>query len=328
MGSARNVCWMLLSWVCCMFLAGGWPSAAWSESAVIIDTQPGKPVQLEINKLAKLRSTQTVKRAHIVNPKVAELIYSETQSPNWVFISGHAIGTTQLTLWGNGNQVIGTFEIIVRPNVSGLKKHIFDIFPQEHVMTSDSGEFITLSGTISGAAKLEKILALAEAYAPGKIINLLQVGGVQQVMLEVRVAEISKKIGHNLGINLSYQGKNGFGLSMLGSLTSLPAEGWPGNALKVSPSVNAVLGFIDGNDTYIAAIDALQEDGLLKILAKPTLIAQSGQSASFLAGGEFPFPVAQGTDQVTIEWKSFGVGLNFTPTVLGDGKIGLLVARR
>lgn len=326
MPSARNVYWMFVIWSCGVLLTGGWSFAAPREPTVTIDTEPGRPIQLEINRLAKLRVSETVKRAHVVNPKIAELIYSETQSPDWVFVSGKAIGTTQLTLWGKGNKAIGTFEVIVRPDVSGLKKHIYDFFPEEHVLTSDSGEYITLTGTVSGAARLQKILALAEAYAPGKIINLLQVGGVQQVMLEVRVAEISKKVGHKLGVNFAFDGDHGFGLSMLDNLTAIPKEGWPGNPLNVATSVNAVLGFFNGTQTSILTIDALQEEGLLKILAKPTLIAQSGQSASFLAGGEFPFPVAQNLDRFSIEWKSFGVGLNFTPTVLGEGKISLLVA--
>ncbi len=323
--SARNVYWLFVIYSCCVLLTSGWPSAAQGETTVTVDTEPGKPVLLEINRMAKLRSSEIIKRAHIVNPKIAEIVYSETQSPNWVFVSGQSIGATQLTLWGDENRMLGTFEVIVRPDVSGLKKQIHEIFPQEHVYIRDSGDHITLTGTISGAAKLKEILVLAEAYAPEKIVNLLQVGGVQQVMLEVRIAEISKKVGHNLGVNFSVEVENGFGLSMLDGLTSLPEEGWPGNPLKVSSAVNAALGFISGEEIVTVAVDALQEDGLLKILAKPTLIAQSGQSASFLAGGEFPFPVSE-DDDISIEWKPFGVGLNFTPTVLGDGRISLLVS--
>jgi pilus assembly protein CpaC len=323
--SARKVYWLFVIYSCCVLLTSGWPSAAQSETTVTVDTEPGKPVLIEINRMAKLRSSEIIKRAHIVNPKIAEIIYSETQSPNWVFVSGKSIGATQLTLWGDGNKMLGTFEVVVRPDVSGLKKQIHEIFPQEHVFIRDSGDHITLTGTISGAAKLKEILVLAEAYAPEKIVNLLQVGGVQQVMLEVRIAEISKKVGHNLGVNFSLEVENGFGLSMLDGLTSLPDQGWPGNPLQVSSAVNAALGFISGEEIVTLAVDALQEDGLLKILAKPTLIAQSGQSASFLAGGEFPFPVSE-DDDISIEWKPFGVGLNFTPTVLGDGRISLLVS--
>ena len=301
---------------------------AWSaggKAKIIIDTKSGQAINLIVNKLGKLKSSSVIKRAHVVNPEIAELIYSKTQSPKWVFISGKSVGTTQLTLWGAKNELIDSFEIIVSPDVAGLKKSLYEIFPDENVSVRSSGDYITLTGTVSGAMKLANILKLAEAFAPEKVVNLLQVGGIQQVMLEVRIAEISKSVGSKLGINFSWIGRQGFGLSMLDNLTGIPAAGWPGNPISVSTSINAVLGFL-GGDPVIVAIDALQEDGLLQILAKPTLIAQSGHSASFLAGGEFPFPIAQDFSQFSIEWKPFGIGLNFTPTVLGNDTISLVVS--
>ncbi|CAG36264.1 type II and III secretion system protein family protein [Desulfotalea psychrophila] len=327
--SVCNFVRMLTVSICCLLVMGGGPFAAESEATVLINTKPGEPVQLTINRLAKLRSSEVIRRAHIVNPDIAELIYSKTQSPAWVFVSGKSIGTTQLTLWGARNKILGTFEIIVRPDVLGLKKHIHDVFPGENVSVRDSGDFLTLTGTVAGAVRLQKILALAEAYAPSKVINLLKVGGIQQVMLEVRIAEISKRVGNQLGINFGLDGSSGFGLSMLDGLSGLPGGTLPIeparvlDGLNIGSGVNAVFG---KSGSYIVAIDALQEDGLVKVLAKPTLIAQSGQSASFLAGGEFPFPVAQQFDRFSIEWKPFGVGLNFTPTVLGEGRISLLVS--
>ncbi len=302
---------------------------AWSadsnKTEITIDTQSGQTINLMVNKLAKLKSPAVIKRAYIVNPKIAELIYSKSQSPRWVFVSGKAVGSTQLTLWGNGNELLGTFEIMVSPDVAGLKKSLYEIFPEENVSVRSSGDRTTLTGTVSGAMKMKEVLLLAESFNKDKIVNLLQVGGIQQVMLEVRIAEISKSVGNQLGINFSWQGNSGFGLSLLDGLTAIPKEGWPGNPLLLSNAVNASVGFLRG-DPIIVAIDALQEDGLLQILAKPTLIAQSGQSASFLAGGEFPYPVPQGLDRVTIDWKSFGVSLNFTPTVLGNDTISMVVA--
>lgn len=291
---------------------------------VVIDTDLGRPINLTINKLGKLKSSRVIKRAHIVNPAIAELIYSDTQSPQWVFVSGKAVGSTQLTLWDQDNEIVGTYEIIVSPDLAGLKKSLYEIFPKENISVRSSGEHITMTGTVSSSDKLSKILVLAEAYAPAKIINLLQVGGIQQVMLEVRIAEISKSAGNRLGINFAWAGANAFGVSLLSNLMN--ADGWPvDTSVTVGSSINAVLGFHSG-DPVILAIDALQEDGLLKILARPTLIAQSGQNASFLAGGEFPFPVAQSLGAFSVEWKPFGIGLNFTPTVLSDDTISLVVS--
>jgi pilus assembly protein CpaC len=324
----RNKKLVLLFLVCLLGIApAGLPAGAAEsvKSDVLIDTEPGRPVNLIVNKLAKLRASHPIARTLVVNPAIAEIFTSNTQSPYWVYISGKSVGTTQLTVWGKNNYLIGSYEIIVGPDTTELKKSFYEIFPEENISVISSGEHLTLTGTITSADKLSKVLKLAEAYAPEKIINLLQVGGIQQVMLEVRIAEISKSLAHQLGVNFSWEGNDGFGLSLLDNLTAIPKEGFPGNPLLISNSINAVLGFVAG-DTVIVAVDALQEDGMLQILARPTLIAQSGQSASFLAGGEFPYPVASSFDRFSIEWKPFGIGLNFTPTVLGNDTISLVVS--
>lgn len=322
---------VLFGFLLCL-VAGQFPAEAANRAAdVAIDADLGKEIHLTVNKLAKLKSSRMIARSLVVNPEIAEIFASPTQSPNWVFVSGKSIGTTQLTLWDKNNDIIGTYEVVVSADLNELKKTIHEIFPGENIEVRSSGEYLTLTGTVTSSEKLPKILELAQAFAPakddkaGRVLNLLQVGGVQQVMLEVRIAEISKTVGDELGINFAIEGSDAFGISLLDNLTAIPEAGWPGNPITVSNSINAALGFISG-DTILFAIDALQEDGLLQILAKPTLIAQSGQSASFLAGGEFPYPVASTFDRFAIEWKPFGIGLNFTPTVLGNGTISLMVS--
>ena len=147
-------------------------------------------------------------------------------------------------------------------------------------------------------------------------------------MLEVRVAEMGRSTTKRLGINFNYVNGNDFGVSLLGGLSQLsdnvPTSGSFG--LTVSPAVNALFRFSNGSSTWTGLIDALQEDGLVKVLAEPTLIALSGQTANFLAGGEFPIPVPQGLGTVAIDYKKFGVALNFTPTVLSEDVISIKVA--
>jgi pilus assembly protein CpaC len=150
-------------------------------------------------------------------------------------------------------------------------------------------------------------------------------------MLEVRVAEVSRTLGRELGINMHYTNDgNSFGIGTLDQLTTLvePDDavltGGPLGFL-VSDRVNAMFRFNKGSATWTGFIDALKEDGIIKVLAEPTLIALSGQSASFLAGGEFPVPVPQGLGTAAIEWKTYGVLLNFKPVVIGDGKINIFV---
>jgi pilus assembly protein CpaC len=132
-----------------------------------------------------------------------------------------------------------------------------------------------------------------------------------------------------LGVNFNYISNGTFGISLLNSLSKLPSNGWPGNPLSVTDNVNWIQQFTNGATTWTVFVDALKENGLTKVLAEPTLITQSGRSASFLAGGEYPIPVPQsssgGGTTITIEYKTFGVGLNFTPTVLGNGKISMMV---
>lgn len=215
-----------------------------------------------------------------------------------------------------------------------LKETIHKILPEEkNIRVIPTGESITLTGTVSSTSNLSQVVALAESYYPKKVNNLLEVGGVHQVMLEVRVAEMSRTLLKRLGFNFAYISDSGsnFGISMLNNLTgigSIAGTGSPGT-IGVTSALNAIFRFTGGGATWTTFIDALKEEGLLKVLAEPTLITMSGKPANFLAGGEFPIPVPQpsgvGTT-ITIEYKPFGVGLSFTPVVMSNKKISMQVA--
>jgi len=146
-------------------------------------------------------------------------------------------------------------------------------------------------------------------------------------MLEVRVSEMSRTLMRRLGVNFAYMsdGGNTYGISLLKNLVTLPDDGWPGNPLEVGNSVGMIFHFLGANASWTTFIDALKENGLTKVLAEPTLITTSGRAANFLAGGEYPIPVPD-EDGITIEYKTFGVGLNFTPTVLSNEKISMAVS--
>jgi pilus assembly protein CpaC len=209
---------------------------------------------------------------------------------------------------------------------SQLKEAIHKVLPEEKdIRVTQAGESITLSGTVSSTSNLSQVLALADSYYPKKVINLLEVGGVHQVMLEVRVAEISRSLLRRLGVNFTYISDSGkFAISMLNNL--IPS------VRNISGVGHAGMGHSHGDlggGSWTALIDALKEEGLITVLAEPTLITMSGKSANFLAGGEFPIPVPQtsgGGTTITIEYKSFGVGLNFSPVVLSSKKISMQVA--
>jgi len=332
-------------------------SGSWAVDSVFPDTQEPKKLQLVSGKSIILRSPEPVTRVSVGVPMIAGI---KILSPHEMLIMGNFTGATNLILW-QGKKVSAIYDLDVVYDISRLRQKLHEVLPNETdlrvIATQDT---ITLSGTVSSTANLSQTVALAESYAgyviktkktetknkkkgteenvdvewtreARKVCNLVQVAGVHQVMLEVRVAEMSKSMINKLGINFSYNRGGDFGLSSLAELTKLVkpmeanlAAGPLG--LLVSPNINALFRFHKGSATWTGFIDALKEDGLVKILAEPTLIALSGQTANFLAGGEYPIPVPQGLGTVAIEYKDFGVGLEFTPTVLSEDKINIKVA--
>jgi pilus assembly protein CpaC len=307
-------------------------SLSWAAGPSMPETQETTKLQVLVGKSVIIQSPKAVKRVSIADPGVADFVLI---SPHEIYVTGKAAGVTNLTLWQDKTKHM-VYDVEVSFDISRLKQRVHEILPEERdlrvMATHDS---ITLSGRVSSAASLSQVMALAKAYAPeGKINNLVEVGGVQQVMLEVRVAEMQRSLIRRLGINFNYVTQSGkFGISRLSGLTDLPTSGGSGSisgqgpfATLVSPAVNALFRFNAGGATWTGFVDALKSDGLIKILAEPTLIALSGQNAYFLAGGEFPVPVPQGLGTVAIEYKNFGVGLSFTPTVLSEDKINIKVA--
>ncbi len=257
-------------------------------------------------------------------------------SPRQLYFVGLNPGVTNATLWGADGRIGAMIDIEVTPDVVSLKEKIYEILPSEKdIRVTANQDNLVLSGTVSSAANLSQVLAMAEAYAPrdkekkAKVMNLLEVGGVHQVMLEVRVSEMSRTLLRRLGVNFAYISDGGttYGISMLKNLVNLPDDGWPGNPLEVGDSVGMIFHFLGANASWTTFIDALKENGLTKVLAEPTLITTSGRTANFLAGGEYPIPVPQsgtgGGTTITIDYKTFGVGLNFTPTVLSNNKISM-----
>jgi pilus assembly protein CpaC len=293
----------------------------------ILDARDAQRLQLVVGKSVILKVSKPVKRVSVANPGIADFVLV---SPFEIYVTGKAAGITNLTLWKN-KSVVAVYDLEVAYDISRLKEKLHDILPEEgDIRVLATHDSITLSGKVSSAENLSQVLAVSRAFAPeGKIHNLVEVAGVHQVMLEVRVAEMQRSLIRKLGFNFSYLSPSGnFGISRLGGLVGL-TEQLPAAApfgLEVSQTVNALFRFNSKGTQWTWFIDALKQEGLLKILAEPTLIAQSGQNAYFLAGGEFPVPVPQGLGTVAIEYKPFGVGLTFTPTVLSDNRINVKVA--
>jgi pilus assembly protein CpaC len=256
------------------------------------------------------------------DPKVADVVPLTTHS---VYVVGKSVGATSLSIYGPGKRLIATVDVIVDPNIADLQTRLREILPEERdISLRMSNDSLIVSGTVSSPVMLNRVVELAESYAPGKVINMLGVEGSQQVQLEVRFVEMERTTAKALSVNVtrtSFLGNPTFNFSSGSTnLSQLPGlVGTPGTAS---------LGFHtpDGNLTF--TLDALETKGVVKTLADPTLVAMSGETASFLAGGEVPVPSAQagGTNNIiTVQYQPFGISLGFTPTIIGDGMINLIV---
>jgi pilus assembly protein CpaC len=280
--------------------------------------------EVPVNKSQILKVDRPFKDILVGNPKIADVLPLTNRT---LYILGKALGTTSLSIYGANKSLLAIVDLVVTHNVDGLKAKIFELFPDEKIEVRTVNDSIVLSGTVSSSAHLQSVVALAERYAPGKVTNMMSVTGSQQVMLAVRFAEVKRTAFKELGINLNTLVRSGSTTFSL--LSGLPVLGSIGGGGGFLNGGTTLLGTAYNGD-FVGFLDALEQKGVVKTLAEPNLIALSGDTASFLAGGEFPIPVAQNTSgggsTITIEFKKFGVSLAFTPTVLADGLISLDVA--
>ncbi len=318
-----------ISILACIFLLMCYPvisSAAGPIRSKMTSTASEK-INLTAGKSLTIESREVLKRVAVAQPAIVE---ATILSPRQIYLNAKAPGTTSLTLWGPGDTIAGILDIEVTPDVNGLKETIHRMFPGEKgILVTSSGNYLTLSGSVSSAAVAAQVVEIARPYVPGdkegksRLINIMEVGGVHQVMLEIKVSEMSRTLGRELGINFAAIGRGGRE-GNIAFLSNFPSQ--------ATTSVGSVIAqYIRGDVTWNLLLDALKEEGLIKILAEPTLITLSGKEARFLAGGEFPVPVPQSssfgnTANITIEYKPFGVGLVFTPVVLSNRKISMQVA--
>jgi pilus assembly protein CpaC len=267
----------------------------------------------------------------IADPKIADVLPLTNRS---VYVVGKGMGSTALTIYGPGKRLIAAANVVVSADIDSLKTRLNEIMPEERaIAVRAANQSIVLSGTVGSPSALQKALALAESYAPTKVVNMLGVEGTQQIMLSVRFVEMERSTAKNLRLNVNRSNDNpGSGASRSGDspFTSVfTGDTNVKNGGKLIESFGVVSALYNGNLELI--LDALETKGLIKTLAEPNLVAMSGDTASFLAGGEFPIPVAQqggsngAAPTITVEFKQFGVSLAFTPTLLKDGLINLVV---
>jgi pilus assembly protein CpaC len=273
-------------------------------------------VVLTAGRSTVLPSEFDITRIAVTNPAVADAVVVQ---PREVLIDGKSPGTVSLIIWGAGRRA--QYDVVVEPGVSTLQQRLQALFPGEDITATVNDDALILSGHVSSTAVMLKAGEIAAASASkAKLINLLQLPGAagsQQVMLQVRFAEVNRRAIQELGVNL-FMGPNGENDYVARTTTQ---QFTPPGFDRDTTTFGDFLNLFVMNTKYNVGvvIKALQAKGYFQSLAEPNLIAYNGQQASFLAGGEFPVPVVQGlSNSVTIEWKEFGVRLTFTPTIAGD----------
>ena len=274
-------------------------------------------VEVPINKSQVLQVDQTFDEVSVGNAEVADVVPLTRRS---IYVFGKQLGSTNLTLIGTGGNVIAVVDLVVTFDIAGLKGRLFELVPDARVEIRPAGDAIVLSGEVPSADKLAQVLAVAERFAPERVTNLLSVTGSQQVLLQVRFAEVERATVKLLGLSSLFV--------EFGS-TSFQLDTGDGVSADPQSFATGILSLLKGDYSLDVIFDVLEEKGVVKTLAEPNLIALSGDTASFLAGGEFPIPVGQDSDDegvdITIEFKEFGVGLSFTPTVIGQDLINLVL---
>lgn len=281
-------------------------------------------ISVPIDRAVVIETGRPVGELSIANPNIADVAVI---GENSLYILGRATGRTTLTLVDDLGQLLANVDVQVTPDVTEFKERLEEILPGENIEVRTANNGIVLSGTVSGARKVSKALELANLYAPNAVTNLLSVGGSQQVMLEVRFAEVQRAVTKQLGASIGTTGGNPIGTGTFLQGTNF-SDLQAGNPLTVGAGAAgaALTGFNIGGVAGQALIEALETQGLVRTLAEPNLVAISGQEASFLAGGEYPIPVADGNGGITVDYREFGVDLAFVPTVVDKDLINLKLA--
>ena len=276
-----------------------------------------------------ITSPSRIKRVSLADPAIAEAI---VVSPTQVLVNGKAPGGVSLIIWDE-NEQSQAFEVSVDIDVLSLTEKIHEVFPSEPVVVETSKDVVMLSGKISSAAVADKILEVVKGTTP-KVTSLMEIPASPpgEILLEVKFAEVDRTALQQLGINIiSLPGAKNVGVISTQQFSPpqlVSGSNGVGSTIGVSNLLNIFLFRPDIN--LAATIQALQQNNVLEILAEPNLLTASGKDASFLAGGEFPFPIVQGTTGggfagITVQFKEFGVRLNFTPTLMPNGLIHLHV---
>jgi pilus assembly protein CpaC len=278
---------------------------------------PKQTLQLISGKWGMLSLEDDFDRVSIGDPETVDVTMVR---PRELYVVGKKAGATNLFVWTKKGRV-SLHEVVVGADTWGLQKKLRELLPDEPITVHSAGATLVLSGMLSDSQKVHQAMSIAEHYTGRSVINMLGLTDTPQVLLEVKVAEVSKRLTDKLGAQIGITGARGdFSYSMLGSFLV-------GGAASIPAGTGGAVRLNDGADSL--SLEAEIKNGLIKILAEPNIIALSGEEGSFLAGGKVFIPVPRSGDSgvfsIGLEEREYGVGLKFLPTVLSGGRIHLKV---
>ncbi|KNY20773.1 hypothetical protein AKJ13_20865 [Methylobacterium sp. ARG-1] len=278
-------------------------------------------VQLNVSRGQTLRLGRPAASIFIADPTIADI---QTPSNQVVFVFGKKPGRTSLFALDDAGDPIAEYGVSVTQPIEELRSLLRNEVGDYRITVAYTPNGAVLSGNLPNAALVETAKALTAQFLGqgATVTNRLRVSGALQVNLQVRVAEVRRSVLKEFGININANTRAGpVGFTVVSGGNSASA-----NAQRVTGRTNSVgISYSDGVNSVSATLDALAEDGLVSILAEPNLTAISGEKASFLAGGEFPIPIAQALGQTSVQFRRFGASLEFQPTVLSNNLINIHV---
>lgn len=310
------------------------PGEATAQGAQVLEASSER-LNIEIDKGILIRLNGPATDVFLANAKIADV---QVKSPTLVYVYGKEVGETTLYAMGEDEQMLYSASLSVSQNLSGLTHAISQIMPDAVVEASSMNGLIILTGHVSSPSEAETVQRLADSMLgeERELINHIQIATPTQVNLQVKIAEVGRSTLKQIGVNWenTFDVSNNvfFGLATGRDVFDIVEETVNGQTVQVKEfntlfgGTNSIVGSFGTNNVSLdTVIDALETEGLVTVLAEPNLTSLSGETASFLVGGEFPFPVAQGDDTVSVEFKPFGIILDFTPFVLSEHLINLRV---
>jgi pilus assembly protein CpaC len=293
---------------------------------VVAGGQKARFLALGVGKSVVIDLPRDVKDVLVADPKIANAVIRSAQR---AFIIGAAVGQTSIVFFDTDGQPIASYDIAVKRDLNGVRAALRQTLPYAGIQIEGIGEGVMLTGSVSSPIEAQQAGDLAARLVGGadKVVNSIAVRGRDQVMLKVTVAEVRRDIVKQMGVDLS--ASMNYGTAIVNFNNSNPFTAY-GRSL-VSGNAASVSALTKGLPSVTATMRAMESAGVVRTLAEPNLTAISGESATFIAGGEFPVPAGYSCDPVThvcttqISYKKFGISLNFTPVVLTEGRISLRV---